>query len=133
MLARAVRAVHLAPPMTSSFLNLFRFALIYVSLFNIFERLLLVYVRFVALYFWPFCLYFKNILDAAKNQRQTMSSVENQKSMHIVRSLSMRYSIFKNAYLTYNIIISTEVASKSYQHLTCGKLNENQCINIVLR
>ena len=35
-----------------SFLNLFRLALIYVSLFNILKRSLFVYLRFV-LYFWP--------------------------------------------------------------------------------
>ena len=29
------RAVHLPPPLTSSFLNFFRLALVYVSLFNI--------------------------------------------------------------------------------------------------
>ena len=40
----------LASPMTSSFPNLFRLALIYVSLFDILERLLFVYVR-VLVYF----------------------------------------------------------------------------------
>ena len=37
VVGREVRAVHLAPPITSSFLNLFRLAFIYVSLFNILE------------------------------------------------------------------------------------------------
>ena len=43
------RAERLAPPMTSSFLNLFRLALIYISLFNILERLLFVYLRFICI------------------------------------------------------------------------------------
>ena len=55
VLGRPVRAVHLAPPMTSSFLkyfNLFRFTLIYSSLLDIFETLSFVYPPFLALYFW---------------------------------------------------------------------------------
>jgi hypothetical protein len=54
VLERAVRAVHLAPPRTSSclkYVNLFRFTLIYLSLIDIFEPLAFVYPPFLA-YFW---------------------------------------------------------------------------------
>ena len=58
------RAVHLAPPMTSSFLNLFRLALIYVNLFDILERLLFVYLQFVFIsghFAYNNCSYFSQL------------------------------------------------------------------------
>ena len=46
------RPERLAPPMTSSFRNLFKLAF---KLFDILEMLLFVYLEFLE-YFWPLCL-----------------------------------------------------------------------------